>query len=330
MVTVGIDANEKMGLEKQADTKMDAAKETLLIQMPQKKFAIASAETKSTYNLVCVARNTGDLNQEKRLRRKLCRQLQQDRDNEWTSRANKFEKVWEDKNPRKAYVPLKQYSGKMKRCSPVLSITSGVAVGEAILPIRWNHFKTLLNRKTPSALGLGPICAVNEEIFHLLDTDQNQRPSRIREITKIIHSIWIDERIPDSWRDAIIIPLYKKLSVTDPRNYRGISLLHVMYMVLERIILDQLVKHREETTRVLRQQGNRNWQRYSKPMQLALLDFEAAFHSFHRGRLLNALRAEGVPGKFVRLLDDMNQHTTAAVRTPAGCTTPFEMVTGVR
>ncbi|KAK6761674.1 hypothetical protein RB195_022671 [Necator americanus] len=64
-------------------------------------------------------------------------------------------------------------------------------------------------------------------------------------------------------------------------------------------------------------------------MQLAFLDFEAAFDSFHRGRLPNALRADGVPGKFVRLLDDMNQRTTAAVRTPAGCTTPFEMVTGV-
>ncbi|KAK6749092.1 hypothetical protein RB195_001599 [Necator americanus] len=65
-------------------------------------------------------------------------------------------------------------------------------------------------------------------------------------------------------------------------------------------------------------------------MQLAFLDFEAAFDSPHRGRLLNALRADGVPGKFVRLLDDMNQRTTAAVRTPAGCTTPFEVVTGVR
>ncbi|KAK6763872.1 hypothetical protein RB195_024269 [Necator americanus] len=63
---------------------------------------------------------------------------------------------------------------------------------------------------------------------------------------------------------------------------------------------------------------------------LAFLDFEAAFGSPHRGRLLNALRADGVPGKFVRLLDDMNQRTTAAVRTPAGCTTPFEVVTGVR
>ncbi|KAK6730611.1 hypothetical protein RB195_007213 [Necator americanus] len=65
-------------------------------------------------------------------------------------------------------------------------------------------------------------------------------------------------------------------------------------------------------------------------MQLAFLDFEAAFDSPHRDRLLNALRANGVSGKFVRLLDEMNQRTTADVRTPAGCTTPFEVVTGVR
>ncbi|KAK6737376.1 hypothetical protein RB195_019838 [Necator americanus] len=45
-------------------------------------------------------------------------------------------------------------------------------------------------------------------------------------------------------------------------------------------------------------------------MQLAFLDFEAAFDSPHRGRLFNALHADGVPG--------------------AGCTTPFDVVTGVR
>ncbi|KAK6734366.1 hypothetical protein RB195_017880 [Necator americanus] len=74
-------------------------------------------------------------------------------------------------------------------------------------------------------------------------------PSGIREMTKIIRPIWIDERIPDSWRHAIIIPLRKKLSVTVPRNNRGISLLRVMYMFLKRIILDRLIRHREETTR---------------------------------------------------------------------------------
>ncbi|KAK6750422.1 hypothetical protein RB195_002416 [Necator americanus] len=65
-------------------------------------------------------------------------------------------------------------------------------------------------------------------------------------------------------------------------------------------------------------------------MQLGFLGFGAAFDSPHRSRLLNALCADGVPGKFVSLLDDMNQTTIAAVRTPAGCTTPFEVVTGVR
>ncbi|KAK6757310.1 hypothetical protein RB195_015250 [Necator americanus] len=68
-------------------------------------------------------------------------------------------------------------------------------------------------------------------------------------MTKTIRSICIDKRIPDSWRHAIIIPFHKKLSVTDPRNHRRISLLRVTYRVLERIILDRLIKYREETTR---------------------------------------------------------------------------------
>ncbi|KAK6765065.1 hypothetical protein RB195_025120 [Necator americanus] len=45
-----------------------------------------------------------------------------------------FEKAWEDKNPRKAYFLLKQYSCKMKGCSPVLNTANEVAVGEATIP----------------------------------------------------------------------------------------------------------------------------------------------------------------------------------------------------
>ncbi|KAK6761829.1 hypothetical protein RB195_022787 [Necator americanus] len=145
----------------------DAAGETLPVLLPRKKFSFASAEEKSTYNSVCVACNAGDFNQEKRLRRKLHRQLQQDRNNEWTSRAMEFEKVWKDRNPRKAYALLKQYSSKMKRCSPVLNTASGVAIGEATLPIWREHFKTLLNWLAPSAPELEhvhrPTYAVNEE-----------------------------------------------------------------------------------------------------------------------------------------------------------------------
>ncbi|KAK6765177.1 hypothetical protein RB195_025210 [Necator americanus] len=79
-----------------------------------------------------------------------------------------------------------------------------------------------------------------------------------------------------------------------------------MYKVLERIILDRLIRHREETTRD-EQAGFRPgrstidqvfivrrvievWQRYSKLLQLAFLDFGAVFNSHHRSRLLNAFR----------------------------------------
>ncbi|KAK6734175.1 hypothetical protein RB195_017761 [Necator americanus] len=343
-IHVGVQTRKKLS-DADSFTKcvQDAARETFPVLLPRKKFAFASAETKSTYNSVCVARSAGDFNQEKRLRRKLRRQLQHDRDNEWTSRAMEFEKAWEDRNPRKSYALLKQYSGKMKRCFPVLNTASGVAVGEATLPIWKEHFKTLLNRLALSAPELEhvhrPTYAVNDEppteleVLVCIQKMKNGKsggddgisaemlkylpPSGIREMTKIIRSIWIDESIPDSWRHAIIIPLHKKLSVTDPRNYRGISLLRVVYKVLERIILDRLIKHREET------ESDRN---------LAAV-FEAnatGVSGLHRGRLLNALRADGVPGKFVRLLDNMNQRTTAAVRTPPRCTTPFEVVTGVR
>ncbi|KAK6756178.1 hypothetical protein RB195_014523 [Necator americanus] len=231
--------------------------ETLPALLPRKKFAFASAGTKSTHNSVCVARSISDFNQEKRLRRKLRRH--QDHDNEWTSRAMEFEKAWEDNNSQKAYALLKQYSGKMKRCSPVLNTANGVAVGETTFPIWREHFKALLNRRAPSAPELEhvhrPTYAVNEgppiesEVLVCTQKMKNGKsggddgirakmlkclpPSGIREMTKIIRSTWIDEKIPDSWRHATIIYLHKKLSVTNPGNYQGISLLRVMYKVLK-------------------------------------------------------------------------------------------------
>ncbi|KAK6739650.1 hypothetical protein RB195_008256 [Necator americanus] len=90
-IHVGVGTRKKLN-DADSFTKciQDAVKETLPVLLPRKKFAFASAETKSTYNSVCVVRSAGDFNQEKRLRRKLRRQLQQENDNEWTSRAMQF------------------------------------------------------------------------------------------------------------------------------------------------------------------------------------------------------------------------------------------------
>ncbi|KAK6748382.1 hypothetical protein RB195_001169 [Necator americanus] len=62
----------------------DAAKKTLPVSAPWKKFTLTSTKTISTYNSVCVARTSGDFAQEKGLRRKLLHQLKRGRENEWT------------------------------------------------------------------------------------------------------------------------------------------------------------------------------------------------------------------------------------------------------
>ncbi|KAK6761570.1 hypothetical protein RB195_022587 [Necator americanus] len=49
-------------------------------------------------------------------------------------------------------------------------------------------------------------------------------PSGIREMAKMIRSIWVNKKVPDLWKHAIRISLDKELPFTDPRNYRGMFL----------------------------------------------------------------------------------------------------------
>jgi hypothetical protein len=44
------------------------------------------------------------------------------------------------------------------------------------------------------------------------------------EIHKLINSIWNKEKLPEQWKESIVVPVYKKGDKTDCSNYRGVSL----------------------------------------------------------------------------------------------------------
>jgi len=67
------------------------------------------------------------------------------------------------------------------------------------------------------------------------------------EIHKLI-SIWNKQKLPDEWKESIIVPIYKKGDKTDCNNYRGISLVPTTYKVLSNILISRLIPYEEEVT----------------------------------------------------------------------------------
>jgi len=66
------------------------------------------------------------------------------------------------------------------------------------------------------------------------------------EIHNLITSIWKKEKLPEEWKESIIIPIHKKGDKTDSSNYRGISLLPTTYKILSNIMLSRLIPYAQE------------------------------------------------------------------------------------
>jgi hypothetical protein len=60
-------------------------------------------------------------------------------------------------------------------------------------------------------------------------------------LTKIFNASLEKGCLPKEWKDANVVPIYKKGKQTDPSNYRPISLLPVCSKILERLIYNKII-----------------------------------------------------------------------------------------
>jgi sorting nexin-29 len=66
------------------------------------------------------------------------------------------------------------------------------------------------------------------------------------EINRLIYSVRNKEKMPQQWKESVIVPIYKKGHKTDCNNYQGISLLSTAYKMLSNILLARLIPHVNE------------------------------------------------------------------------------------
>ena len=66
------------------------------------------------------------------------------------------------------------------------------------------------------------------------------------EIRKLITSIWRKKKLPEEWKESIIVPIHKNEDKTDCSNYRVISLLPTTNKILSNILFSSLIPYAKE------------------------------------------------------------------------------------
>ena len=124
--------------------------------------------------------------------------------------------------------------------------------------------------------------------------------------------------IPDEWRDAEVVPIFKKGSKADPANYRPVSLTVIIGKTMERIIKEEVMRHVESNGHISdAQHGFRagrspqtnliefmnettKWLDEGKAFDIIYLDFSKAFDKVCHRRLSEKLRRVGIGGKLLK------------------------------
>ena len=171
-------------------------------------------------------------------------------------------------------------------------------------------------------------------------------------VAHIINLSIITETVPSVFKEAKVVPLFKKGSKLDPGNYRPVSLLNVLSKILERAVHSQL-SHYLETRGLLfkNQSGFRGGfstdscliglTDYVKGelgrgnfVGMVLIDLQKAFDTVDHGILSQKLRAIGVSSFrwFESYLCDRRQcvevNGTRSEFLPVGCGVPQGSILG--
>jgi len=138
--------------------------------------------------------------------------------------------------------------------------------------------------------------------------------------------------VPNSWKRAIVIPLFKSGEAKNPTNYRPISLTSIASKLMEGIVKDSILRHCNSKNLLSdyqfgflpRRSANLQLLQYhdlvasncSKGYQIdsVYLDFKAAFDSVVHSKLLYKLKLFGIGGSLINWIESFLSERFFSVR----------------
>ena len=141
-------------------------------------------------------------------------------------------------------------------------------------------------------------------------------------LTTVFSSCLSENKWPSVWKEAGVVPVHKKSSRHEPSNYRPISLLLLMGKMQEHIVTTAICKHLDgnhflsdrqfsfrsgRSTADLLLLLSKDWQNSlekGRDTLVVALDNARAFDRVWHAGLVAKLRAKGVQGDMLKLLQD--------------------------
>ena len=168
--------------------------------------------------------------------------------------------------------------------------------------------------------------------------------SALKFLTKLYNRTMESERMPEEWRDSVLIPIFKnKGDVQSCSNYRGIKLIGHTMKLWERIIERRL---RRDLTFSNQQYGfmpgksttdalfalrvlMEKYREGQKELHCVFVDLEKAYDKVPIEEVWYCMRQSGLAEKYGRIVQDMYDGSTTAVRCAVGVTEGFEVKVGL-
>ena len=154
----------------------------------------------------------------------------------------------------------------------------------------------------------------------------------VRPLTIIFNKSLSEGVVPDSWKEAEVVPIFKKGKRDDPGNYRPVSLTSVCGKIMEKIVRKEIVDHLERNEVISDVQHGfvqgkscqtqlltvieewTKWMEERKPFDCLYFDYRKAFDSVPHMRLMRKIESCGITGQVQRWIKSFLQGRRQRVR----------------
>jgi len=313
----------------------------------------------------------------KECKRKVQRSMRQMKDEWWNKKAEAVQDLAESGNPRAFFESLKEVYGPRHSVTSPLLNEPGTALltDKADVKNRWKeHFQNLLNQSSntdPNVLNnmdkRPSITAMDnpptlEEVADAVKSLKNGKaagadgipsevfkfggPSIVQALHTLFKNCWDTAEVPQDFKDATIVTIFKKGDRTQCGNYRGISLLSTAGKILAKVLLSRLQQAANKVLPesqsgfranrstmdpifTLRQLQEKSIEQ-QQPLYMVFIDFTKAFDTVDRNMLWKVLEHYGCPDNIVKIMQEFHNGMQATVRVDGDTTESFPVCHGVK